>query len=628
VLNPDQGQLYTDCLRPPPNHRFQDAVGTTYSLDLATLLTVPLHLTLFSADRPVEELMGDGVSLLEALRRTARHLSVFTQTSRTQAPRSPHVLFPLLEPVVLEAMPPSGSGTFHPKLWLLRFQSLDGASTRLRLLVLSRNLTEDRSWDLILTLEGTPAGRRIEGNEALARLLTALPDMAIRPPAPEHRERVDILADLVLHTEWEPPGAFEEVRFHALGLDGAKPWLPARSDELVVVSPFLSEETLTALADSTRNPLALVSRPEIILAMPPEALRRFEQTLVLAEEAELEDGEEADPDARTGGPPPVGLHAKAYLTTRGPRTHLYVGSANATVAALGAGRNVELMAELVGRSGRVGKLADFFGDQGLGRILTEFQADDAALEPLEPEVMEAQAALDRARQELSEAGLTLRFSPVADSWGITLVPRSALALARVAEARAWLVTRTEETRGSVLGLREGRPVELPQGPLALLSSLVAFELRAEAAEERVRFVLSLVAEGLPEEERDAAILRDVIRNREGFLRYVFLLLADAGGDTDVFGGAAARWDRPATGGLGEEDNLPLFEHLTRAFCREPSRLDAVRRLLADLEKRTCQGPTNESAPPVPPSPNGDQDVVPPQFRELWAVFEDASEQGL
>lgn len=116
MLNPDDRRLYTDALRPPQGFRFTEAVAGTYSLDLETLLTIPLHLALFSAEQPLEELLKDGVALLEALRRTTDHVTVYGQASRMIAPAHPHVLYGLLEPTVVQVMPPSDGGSFHPKL--------------------------------------------------------------------------------------------------------------------------------------------------------------------------------------------------------------------------------------------------------------------------------------------------------------------------------------------------------------------------------------------------------------------------------------------------------------------------------------------------------------------------------
>ena len=61
MLNPDSRSLYIETLTPPPGYVFDEAIGTTYSLDPATLLSVPMHLAL--ASRPKG---GDGDLLVVA----------------------------------------------------------------------------------------------------------------------------------------------------------------------------------------------------------------------------------------------------------------------------------------------------------------------------------------------------------------------------------------------------------------------------------------------------------------------------------------------------------------------------------------------------------------------------------
>ena len=60
-----------------------------------------------------------------------------------------------------------------------------------------------------------------------------------------------------------------------------------------------------------------------------------------------------------GGGLQIGLDAKAYMFQVGQRTHLAVGSANATAAALSARNNVELLAQLVGPTYKVGSVLKF-----------------------------------------------------------------------------------------------------------------------------------------------------------------------------------------------------------------------------------------------------------------------------
>ena len=62
------------------------------------------------------------------------------------------------------------------------YRPLDpGEPTRLRLLVLSRNLTRDRSWDLSLSLDGKVGRGRRPLNNPLVELVRRLPSMSATP---------------------------------------------------------------------------------------------------------------------------------------------------------------------------------------------------------------------------------------------------------------------------------------------------------------------------------------------------------------------------------------------------------------------------------------------------------------
>lgn len=603
MLNPDHRQMYTDMLRPPPGYRFGSAVAATYSLDLETLLTIPLHLALFSAEQPLEQLLGDGIALLEALRRTTEQVTVFTQASRVLAPAHPHVLYGLLEPTVIEALPPAPNGSFHPKIWVIRFQQPESGAVRLRLIVLTRNLTADRSWDLALTLEGTPGEERIPDNAELVTLIRRLPHLATRPIPDGRTEQIEELAELAARTEWELPGDFNRVRFHALGLNGSRAWCPEESAELIVISPFLSNQALHDLLQTTDAAPALISRPESYATIDRAILEEFDRVLVLAEQAELEDGEEGD-SRQEFGSLSHGLHAKGYLVKRGWNTHLYVGSANATSPALVHGTNVELVAELIGRRSKVGAVTDLLDSDGFGALLVDHDVD-AEVAPADPALEAAEDVLERLRRQLVSCGMSLAFDEGESGWRMRLQARDRIALDPTIAATAWLATRRSETGVAITALSDGQAIELPQSPLSLLTSFVAFELRSTEVDVAVRFVLNLPATDMPVEERDGAIVRDIIRNREGFLRYVMLLLAEAGEGATIFGPGSGKW-----GAFGQTsrpgDELPLFENLTRVFCREPERLESIRRLMEEVGR----------------DPEGG--VVPPQFYDLWHIFEAAS----
>ena len=158
VLAPDSRELLLDALRPPTGYSLDRAVATTFTLDLETALTVPLAFAGFRLDE-----QPDPVEVMEALRGMSERIDIFCQAGAIGAGRWPSDLLALLENVIHEVRRPRPGHIFHPKTWLLRFRD-ESQEPSYRLLVLSRNLTADRSWDTILWLDGWRAGRINQGN--------------------------------------------------------------------------------------------------------------------------------------------------------------------------------------------------------------------------------------------------------------------------------------------------------------------------------------------------------------------------------------------------------------------------------------------------------------------------------
>jgi hypothetical protein len=605
MLAPNERALLTEALRPPPDHVFDRAVAMTYSLDLVTLLGIPLHLAqIASLDK--REILRDGVALLEAMRRVTRKLTVFCQEGHIAIPAQDQVLFSQLETVVVGVRAKKKGGVFHPKVWVLRYKpAREGDPVVLRLLVLSRNLTADRSWDVSLVLDGQIGTQPKAKNRPLVDLLLALPDLAVRKVPELTVEGVKQLAEEVRYADWQLPGGFDSVHFHTLGLNNQR-WLPPASRRLVVISPFVTENALRELAGTTEEPVALITRAEELDALPGHGESSFARRLVLHEEAETEEGEDpAEQSERL-----YGLHAKVYIARVGWDTHVILGSANATSAALLNGQNVEFLVELAGKSSATLQIDDLFKDEHLGQLLTEYRAPDGVA-TLDPGQAAAEAALETARAALTDAGLHLRCEGEGDSWKLVLSTVAPIAMPGVSRVRVWQVSMPEPTGGDAPGLLTGQPTELPPCALASLTGLLAFELQAQDRPERLRFVLNLPVEGLPD-TRDAALYRTIVSNRESFVRWILLLLGepDMGAGLPLGTGSGA-W---TNGHFGADDSVPLLEELTRAFCRpdgdeeRAQRWNSIRTLVDELLK----------------IPEGEQ-VLPPDFLPVWRTFQSALE---
>jgi hypothetical protein len=597
MLDPNHRSLLINALRPPSGYVFSSGMATTYTLDLTTLLSVPLNLALRSGEDR-DAMLQDGVALLEALRRTADTLSIFCQHGRIAAPNLPHVLYGLLEPCVVEVEAPNG-GVFHPKLWLLRFARPESSDdVVLRLLVLSRNLTADRSWDLSLSLDGHVGKRNIGPNRPLCDLVSALTDFAGRPPGTRIRRDCKRFCEELRETTWdELPGDFEKLAFHTLGLK-RQAWLPHRSKRLAVISPFVQASALNALVTTTQEAVALLSRPDELARISKPSLAKFGKLMSLHESAETADGDDvvaADRLAR-------GLHAKAYIAEDGWDTVLYLGSANATHASLIAGSNVEILAELRGKRSRVGGIDSFLGEDGLGEYLLPYEAPKEP-PPLSPEE-QAEAIIDKARDELMGAGISVVCAASGeDFWDLRLAAKHPIKLKQITAIRVWPVSIPKELSANGAPFVTVGEVMIPRCATALVTGFVAFELTTELAGYSACFVLNLPVENMPD-GRDAAVLRTIVANREGFLRYLLLLLQDSGSlpaASDLASALGGAWK-----GADGFEGMPLLEELTRAYCRDSARLDSVRKLVEQL------GSTPEG-----------RKLMPDDFMNLWQVFEAA-----
>lgn len=595
MLDPNSRSLLVDSLRPPAGYAFSYGLATTYSLDLTTLLAVPLQLALLSsADR--KAMLQDGVALLEALRRTTDKLAVFCQQSRISAPNLPHVLYGLMEPCVVEVNAPNG-GVFHPKLWVLRFaRPGDKDDVMLRLLVLSRNLTNDRSWDLSLCVDGAPGKRPVAQGRSIAELIAALPDLSATSVIERIREGCSLLTDEVRRTTWDLPGHFESLTFHTVGLN-KRSWLPKPSKRLAVISPFVSPQAINALAATTQQPVTLISRPDELARIPKSSLSSFESVKFLHESAETDDGD----DAMAANSLARGLHAKAYIIEDGWKTTLYLGSANATTPSLVSGANVEILAELTGYRSAVGGIDTLLGDDGLQEYLLDFVPPSEPPPPSQEE--QAEKIIDSARLALSNAHLRLGCHSVDDDvWDLNLAANGPVNLDQIASIRLWPISIPQERAVDALALTTTGKVVVPRCATASVTGFIAIELVSTICSHTICFVLNVPVENMPD-SRESAVLRTIIANREGFLRYLMLLLQDLDSlpsTSDLLAAIGGSWKSSAD----SFSALPLLEELTRAYSRDPNRLRSVKKLVEQL------GDTAEG-----------QKVIPAEFMDLWKVFD-------
>jgi len=616
VLAPGNRHTYLEALRPPAGFALDQAVGTTLSLDLHTLLSVPLGFAMMDWADVRGELAVDPVTLLHAIRRCADRITIFCQEGHIAAPAKHYPLFAYLEPMITEVHAPDEAGVFHAKTWLLRFTGDEGVLYRF--ICLSRNLTRDRSWDTVLALDGilTNRDRAFSRNHPLGDFIAALPGLVRHDLPSARRAAILDMAGEVRRAKFELPSGFEEVNFWPIGLPGLrKSPLDGRIDRLLVVSPFVTAGFLGELSE--RVPSTLISRPESLEEVAPAILNRFEAVYVLEDAAVEEETDErlpedgsnhdhlADIDVR-------GLHAKLFIADQGWDASVWTGSANATTAAFQ--NNVEFVVQLRGKKkrGNVG-IDAFLGDEqdggGFRALLRPFQIGEQRVIDLPLRANEDR--VETARGLIARLGLRLRVQAATERSCYDLLlflPGGRPIDLGGAQASCWPVALNQSFERDVAALGKDGSVLFPNLTVHSLSSFVAFEVAAGEGAKRVvaRFALNLPLEGAPEDRLEQA-LSSVLRDREQLLRYLLLLLA-RDEDIAVVGPSLlfGETERPGEGGTGVLGFVPLFEELLRAFARSPEKLDTVARLIEDL-RRTPEGAA----------------LLPDGFDEVWKPIWDA-----
>lgn len=549
MLEPDARAALTEQLRPPSGYELVHAVGTTFTLDLTSALSVPLSF----AGHQVRE-SDDPIAILDAVRRAADRVDIFAQAGHIAVPRIATDLVAFLEPMVHPVAPARPGALFHPKLWLVEYAR--GHHRSYRMLCSSRNITSDRSWDLVVRLDGTASNVSSEQNEPLSDLLRTLPTLAVTPLPTERLSRIEGLADRVSRVVWDLPPDIRELSFHALGI-GRPQTLDFTGKRHLVISPFISDDGIASITSTRREPVHVISRAESFDRLQPETLK-FINAHVLDDA--VRDNDEVDDD------PLVGLHAKAYFFDRMSGSRTVIGSANATRAAFEG--NVELLVEMVGPQPRIGVGAVFGKESDLRKLTIPYVTAGGVQET---EAEKADRTLEDAIRSLATARLrntVQREGEERYSLGVQALttPRPAPDIV----TQVQLLTRPGNAQP--LPGAGGPSAEFAGLDLTEITPFVIIHATDMRGERRSTVVCAELIGDIP--NRRDAVLAQQINTPEKFLRFLFLMLT-------LGGSANMRLPLGNTGGFGSwsSDGAGVFETLVRALATNPEGLDDLARLI-------------------------------------------------
>ena len=585
MLQPTNRLTLINAMRPPAAFRLESAMAVTFTLNLQALLAAPAAFAIAGFGDRTDETGGQRpVELIHALRTNAHKLTVFSEAGAISLP-PPSRAFAFLDRAVVPVTAPRG-GIVHPKVWVLRYEAptdldeIAEGDRRLRVLITSRNLTFDPSWDTVLRLDESagPPGANLG---AVGELFEGLIENAVGAVATDHSERVRSLAEALRTAQFALPDGIDDLDIHVLGFEGRVYPLPTTADRSLIISPFLTDDFFSRLGPRPLD--ELVSRQGWLDRLSKSTLEPISRVWVL--DSTLDDLITSDSGDTPDGPkrpqhspddpgrPLAGLHAKVFAFEEDGRARLFVGSANATGPAFGS--NLEILAELRGSIAELGidRLCDGNGDEpGLRDLFRPYPG------PKGPNGQNGCSCSDLARARRAIACLPIKGSveESGEGWAVTYTSAKPVPTVRDTEIHCRPLTTPENRRPITPGETFEERFETS---LESMSGFLAFELKHDCGEE-TGFVVPVPLEGVPE-HRDRHLLKLLIGNAERFLRYLLALLYEDSTQADL-PTLIGRIDSQRSAG-SSAFSLAVLERLMRTMRRDPSKLLALHPLVADLK---------------------------------------------
>lgn len=575
-----------------PGYRTEFAIGTTYSLDMATFLSIPFSLGLM--EEPDENMLAKYI--VPALKIGSSKMAVFCNYADINVPDSKRGVYcTFLENTIFTVNADDRRSNkkivnFHPKVWIIKEVPLDEHErSRIKLIVMSRNITMSNNLDVTCEIVGEIGGRHVsperqKKHKPLCDFIFYLKGYANYHKAQQMESLIeDIRCIESFSTE---DSFFDDYDFFPMGFgeyNGKECFdrMLRFKNEAIVVSPFLDEWAVSHFENGIQSGFACSKRKTLITcysSITPRIVESFGRDNIYVVKEGLLDNEENDP---------TDLHAKIFYTTEreedGSERHfLYSGSTNATKN--GFCRNVEFLVRL-----RFGKRK---GPYEIVRDMLFFEDGDGKYEPMTGDVKSPDmSAMEEERRKTRALRLSIasiseaQIKKSGDKYDVSLSVN----------------TRWLESEATVA------PLLCPASEKKLTGSCIEYEglSLSQLSEfyivntEGLSRLVKIPTKGLPYIERDKEILRTHM-TRDEFYDCISFLMSDSKAlySSDFYHSMLRG------GGSSAEDCMTfdgLYEDLLRNFYERPD-------VKTDIQKFKDSMPA---------------EVMPPEFDVLYNAIDKA-----
>ncbi len=607
MFRPDSNSDRTDygnILMPPKGYKLESAVGTTYSLDLEALTSVAVCLGL--SEEVDSRLMQNPICMLNALQKVSDRLILFCEAGQIKVPSKPTALSVLLEKIVVEVALPKDKGmgrypSFHPKTWMLSYINSEG-DRKYRFVVMSRNLTFDRSWDISFVMDSSKKVRQKRKSTPICNFLEYLA-LNVNKQCIDYlkkrnliRKMMKEIKDISFSLDSKVFGENFEILPLGIGekaykIENDKLFCTQKGDadstfnELVIMSPFLSGSVIAdfniadrALSECSRT---LITRRSELGKLRECDVNNF---TIYTLKDEIIDGEDEISD-ESSDKRKQDIHAKIYLRRKYADVDLYLGSMNASYSAIN--KNVEMMVKLSTKNKHLNGerfLDDIFcgntddTKNPFEQVTIESAIDDAA--DINRDILEDKikylcrtkkiAYISKDESNTDRYNIKIEFSGIDTDENIMISPINS-------KRKHILSEHMEFFDMEILQLSEFYKVEIKSGDTVL---------------NRIIMIPTI---GFPD-KRENIVVNSIIGDKVSFIEYISLVL----GDDYILSMIEGKQIRESGMFSKKSGIMPaIYEKMLKVAVTEPEKIKDIGYVLKMVN---------------------DSEIIPDEFRRLYEIF--------
>lgn len=585
---------YKKLLKSPEGYEIEKILITTYSLEMEKIIEI----CLLALGLQIETTSQDGknpITSLYALEKMINKIIVICQNGQIKEHKNP--LYLMLENTIYTIKPPKDKN-FHPKVIMIKYKNKIENKIKYRLIVSSKNLTSDKSWDAQASIEGTYNVDNKETNEEMVKFMEYLKNNIQKDDKVEkfleeikkEISKVDFSEEINQKDNRGLEAEIENIEFIQLGTGKRTqiPYLEEKSKEklksALVISPFLTLEPqekspiyklkenigedakITLITRRTELTPKLINEQQIETYVINDQI--IDNMYIEQDNNQEENGTQIEQEIENQD-----IHAKIYILQKEKNAELYIGSANASKNAFNG--NIEAMLKVTIKQGDfINKIKENLFGEGKNKKEYFIKANiNDKEEKVEDKI------LQKIKKKFFETQPQATAEKTGEEYKVTIenpeYQNIELGKNYEIKIRPLLVQKSE------LKSLE-KTIIFEQIKLEELSEFYIVEFYKDGEKQDSK-IIKIPTKNIPKlEDRMVSIYTNIIKGKRELLEYIAFILDDDYG----YGLREGKFKNSETGKIQKRIYIPrLYEKMLKVSYQQPEKIQEIQKTIEQVKEK-------------------------------------------